>query len=238
MRQLMLLLIVFLAACGAPASAPPAVSEDEVDRAIGQVSLFVAIMQIDPERGAEIRERLVRAGATSNEALQLEARELGRDMTEHALGLFSQIIRFVPDETVLLYLESMIALMEDALSLGSEKCHALMMGGIQTSGLQPATMLQMMDLLAQIITAGAENDPHLILEGQQLTISLETARRNAHQLAGDIPIDFDLLDSFETIQDDDMKEQACQSVLYFYKGILALPPSDAAAVIRALISDP
>lgn len=237
MRQILVAMIAVAAILALPAGAVAPTDESEIDRAIANDPGLAAIVQADPAREAEIRDRLHRAFAHGPEALLQEAMALGRRFAE---VLLPQVVGYAPDAAVLEFLEGTLAALDEASAQSGARCHTFLTGGL-SGGEMPvfstAVHRRLGISLADIVATGSARDSQRMLGEKEFYALLDQALTRTYEIAGDNPVDFDAVANLMAIQDDRTKAQACTTTIYFYRAILALPRSDAAALFRTLMAE-
>lgn len=236
MRQILVAMIAVAAILALPAGAMAQTGESEIDRAIANDPGLAAIVRADPAREAEIRERLRQAFAHGPEALLQEALALGQRFAEVMLP---QMVGSAPDAAVLEFLEGTLAALDEASAQSGARCHTFLTGGYsggEMPVLSTAVRRRLVKSLFGIVDTGSARDSQRMLGEQEFLALLDQVLARTYEIAGDDPVDFDAVANLMAIKDDQTKAQACTTTIYFYRAILDLPPSDAAALFRTLMA--
>lgn len=233
MRRFLIPLFLFALILVAPLGALSQTTD--IDRAIDNDPALSAIVSASPGHEAQIRERLRRASAFGPAALEEEARKVGR---EFANKMMPQLIPYAPDSAVLAFVQTTALALDQAAAQSGVRCHTFLIGGLgggEMPDLSPNITGELANSLAQIAAAGADRSSQRMLSEGELGQILDLVVTRTFEIAGKNPVNFDALANLQAIRDDETKTQACWTTIYFYRAILDLPPTDAAALFRTLM---
>ena len=88
----------------------------------------------------------------------------------------------------------------------------------------------------RILAEGVAGKPKRALDEFTASSLLDDVVDRAYELAGDRPLDFDAYADLTAIRDEEVKLHVCWTALYLHLAIRELPPADAAALYRALMT--